>query len=831
MIAPEQDVSPCANILDVQYVGDGFVVDASEFTVEYQGVVVDLEPQAFDLLVFMMDARDRLLTKAELLDGVWGDQFVGESALTTRIKQIRQALGDDGRSQRVIKTVHGRGYRFVAPVETIHSHQPADPAPPHAEPVPTGSPTVRHNIPAARNAIVGRTQLITDLIGAVGQSRLVTAVGLGGVGKTTVAQEVGRRMADDLPDGAWFVDLVTTQDGNDLDIATANAMGVRLESADRAELIERLAHRRALLVLDNCEHVADEAAELCAEILDGTQDIRILATSRVPLAVVGEHRVGVGPLPIIDPEGGALELLGAIAKRAGATIAEADRIAAIDLCDRLDGLPLALELVGARLATMSVHDAIARLDHLVDAQSRQRRPTRQASLAVVLDDAIAGLTPGEADLLAALALVNGPVGVTDIERLGIHRGVPDALDALETLVERSLAVAVSDGPREYVLLEMVRERARVHDRGPETSTEAHANWCLEAVGASLHDHFYDLDRASWVVSRLADLVAAVRVLESSGRHDDAARILGAGGLAMHFDDGARAGRWLETMQSNAAHLVDNRLLARLHCAGVMTSMGAHDHARMYQHGLDAVASADRTDDASLRALARVMRSWAGVVVDLDGALRDLDDAVQLARDAGDAETELIATGYKVLHLAMALEFDEAIELGLSAYDPAADGMNYPVRVATQGLICCLLTRDPAQALAIDDQVRTRMKIGAMWGMDLIRACLHANLGRAGVARDLADSVGTRLRHSGLSALPDILIIPASLAHAQGDTERASRYLGAIRHADKPTQSLMVSTAYRVLRSDIVPCDADALGGTTEEVWAEAQDWLCSLDGA
>lgn len=797
------------------------MVDGDAFTVELHGDAVDLEPQAMDVLLYMLERRDQLLTKEVLLDDVWGDQFVGESALTTRIKQLRRALGDDGRSQRVIRTVHGKGYRFVAPVEeiarsTIDDARPSAPAP-HDEP--------RHNIPPSRTRLIGRRAILDTTRAALDASRLVTLVGFGGAGKTSVAAEVGRRVAPEFPGGVWFVDLISAHDAAGIDRAVARAIGVQLGAdSDRAALLRHLRDRAVLLVLDNCEHVADEAADFCSAVLDATTSPRLLATSRVPLHVIGEHRIAVGPLPLIDDDGGALDLLDDVASRAGASIAPADRIAALDLCRRVDGLPLAVELVGARLTTMSVREIVDRLEQLGEAAAHDRRPERHAALATVLSDTVGTLDAEGVRLLTVLSRLEGSFGIDEVEGLARVAGIDRPTERFGELIDRSLLVSTTTSPRRHAVLETVRQHAAGTDADPGTTADDHARWCLDALGTSLRTSFYDLRRADWVADRYDDIMVAHDHLAAERRDDEAIAVLAATALAMHLNDGSRAADMLRRLDQHRPS-DDARLAARQHCAGVMAAMAARVPTAMHERGIAAVEAADATDDRSLRGLARVMRSWAGVVIDVEQALADLDDAIALASEAADVDTELIAVGYKVFHLAMGLRFDEAVRVGHDALDRVPpDASSYPRRVAATGLICCLVVDDPEAAIRLDDEVRTEMS-ATFWGTNIVRAAAHAALGDADTVAASVRLLEERLDRSGISPLPDLLLVPAALAHARGDTDRAGRYLGAVRAADRPTQSLMVSTAYRVLRNhvDVIAPDAD-----TGAVWAEARSWLATV---
>ena len=800
----------------MRYVGDGFAVDSAAFTVERDGEAVDLEPQAMDLLLYMLARPGDLLTKAELLDSVWGDQFVGDAALATRVKQVRAALGDDGRAQRVIQTIHGRGYKFVGELES------------DAGGIEVGAPGVElsHNIPVLRTELIGRDELVAEVIDAVSTDRLVTLVGLGGAGKTTVAQAAGHELAERFADGAWFVDLIPVRDGAGLVRAVADGVGYRAgPETTQADVIAWLNRRHVCLVLDNCEHLVDEAAAFCNAVLDGSPSTTVLATSREPLRLVGERRVSVGPLPLRTTEGGALELLEAVARRAGASLGEADRADALELCARVDGLPLAIELVGARLTTFSLADLVDRLDRLGVGGGGDRRSDRHASLDVVLTETLAALDRGSLELLTVLSRLVGGFDVDDVEAIADHAEISGALDRLSQLVDRSLIVVREVAPRRFGVLEMVRQHVGARDPKPDQTSTIHAAWCRSLVGDSISQHFHDLAHADLVSRRYQDLVDARNHLVSIGRIGEAADIVAATGLAMHLDDGSRASEMLRLIGDHAAMVDEPALEARLHCSGVMAAMAAREHQAMFQHGVDAVVAAEPAQDPALLALSLVMRTWAGVVLDVEGALRDLDDAVRLAESVGDLDTAMMATGYKALSLAMALRFDEAVEIAEAALVRDVGRSSYPRRVVATALISCLMVEDPQRAIDLDERVRAGAGLASFWGTTIVRAACQAQLGQLVQLEETLATLEARLDRAGISPLPDILVVPAALALAQDDLPRASRYLGAVRASETPTQSLMVSTAYRALRTHVDPVPSEQIESSTAEIWAEARAWL------
>ncbi|MEW2636086.1 BTAD domain-containing putative transcriptional regulator [Streptomyces sp. NPDC048389] len=336
----------------------------------------------------------------------------------------------------------------------------------------TGRGSGGGTIPARLTSFVGREEELAALAVELRRSRLVTLLGPGGAGKTRLAFEAAAAAGapgahGDVPDGVWVAGLAPVREEATVPEAVLTALGARTTQvrgpADTpvrdplAQLVEHCARRRMLLVLDNCEHVVDAAARLAEALLTRCPGVRVLATSREPLGVPGETLRGVGPLP----QDVALRLLGdrGAAARPGFTVAD-DPVACAEICGRLDGLPLALELAAARLRSLTPRQIADRLDdrfRLLTGGSRTLLP-RQQTLRAVVDWSWDLLDESERAVLRRLSVFSG--GCT-LERAEAVCGA-DALDSLTSLVDKSLVIAVPGGPdgMRYGLLETVAEYAR-----------------------------------------------------------------------------------------------------------------------------------------------------------------------------------------------------------------------------------------------------------------------------------------------------------------------------------------------------------------------------------
>lgn len=342
------------------------------------------------------------------------------------------------------------------------------------------------NLRARLTSFVGRAADIDTIRGDLAAARLVTLLGPGGAGKTRLSQEAAETMADTAPDGVWLAELAPVDDPTAVPEAVLTAVGARetvlrgagaeemRAAADRHDDLHRLAEhcakRRMLIVLDNCEHVVDAAARLVEELLERCPGLTVLATSREPLGVPGELLRPVEPLP----EPFALRLLAdrGAAARPGFRV-EDDPAATAEICRRLDGLPLAIELAAARLRMLTPRQIADRLDdrfRLLTSGSRTVLP-RQQTLRAVVDWSWDLLDEDERDVLRRLSVFAGGCDLAAAEAVC----GPAALEALGSLVDKSLVVAApwGDGEMRYRLLETVGEYAgeRLDESGQRPAAE------------------------------------------------------------------------------------------------------------------------------------------------------------------------------------------------------------------------------------------------------------------------------------------------------------------------------------------------------------------------
>jgi predicted ATPase/DNA-binding SARP family transcriptional activator len=516
------------------------------------------------------------------------------------------------------------------------------------------------NLPRPLTELIGRDQAIADVRSLLAVRHLVTLTGSGGVGKTRLAVEAARAMVETFPDGVWLVELAALDrcDDRDADNGLAEmvmaTLEIRTTPADRGPLRDRLAaalrHRRLLLVLDNCEHLARPVAAFAESLLQAVPGVRVLATSRQPLDVAGEVVWEVPPLevPGTDATRAPADLLRSSAVQLFVTRAtagtrgfslDADTAPAVaQLCRRLDGIPLALELAATRVRGLGVNGLVARLDDRFRLLTTgyQGAPSRQRTLGAVIDWSWELLTDTERRVLRRLAVHADGCTLEAAEAVCAGDDVPaeDVLDVLTGLVDRSLVVMderAGDGPR-YRLLESVS--AYCSDRMREVGE-------LAQVRRRHADHYLDLavradpqlrgrGQRHWLRRLDADtanLRAALDTLIRSGAAEDALRLAGALTWYWHL-----RGRHAEARRSLAATLAvpgDASAAVRAGAlawhAGITALQGETDAWATSQRGaLDLYATAGDP-------IGHARAQWFLALVGIE--LGELDSGEALAREA------------------------------------------------------------------------------------------------------------------------------------------------------------------------------------------------------
>ncbi|MCP3822804.1 tetratricopeptide repeat protein [Streptomyces sp. A3M-1-3] len=383
---------------------------------------------------------------------------------------------------------------------------------------------VRTNLPSPLTGLVGREGAVSEVCRMLAAGRLVTLTGSGGVGKTRLAIETATRLAATYPDGAWLVELAALRRNAAASPAEAimAVLGIREDGlpvgepagpADR--LHEALRDKQLLLVLDNCEHVIEQIAELVGPLLLAAPAVRVLATSQEPLGMAGELLLDVPSLELPDPaaepsamlDSSAVQLFvaRAAAVAPGFALSDGNAGAVAELCRRLDGIPLALELAATRVRVLGVHELVARLDDRFGLLASGQRgvPARQRTLRAVIDWSWELLTESECIVLRRLAVQAEGCTLQAAEQVCAGDSLKDVhvLDLLARLVDRSLVAVTdsADGPR-YRLLESVAVYCieRLRDAGEFGAvTQRHASYYAD-LAERAEPHLRGQDQRRWL---------------------------------------------------------------------------------------------------------------------------------------------------------------------------------------------------------------------------------------------------------------------------------------------------------------------------------------------
>ena len=411
-----------------------FAPDA--FQLRRQGEVLPVQPKVLAALEQFLQHPGELLERDRLMEALWPGVFVTDNSLEQLIRKLRRALGDRTRPFRFLQTVPGRGYRFVAEVHVVHAVRGVDPAVP-------------------KPGFVGRAPELAALAAAWAQARLVTVLGPGGCGKTTLVREFAARQGRE---GARvsFCALADTVDHRGVLDAISGTLAADVRTLPA--IVAHLGAQRTLLVLDNVEQVIEPVAQVVDALLAGCPHLHLLLTSRTRLDLAAEHCLELGPLPTDD----AITLLRqrADATRAGLG-ASLDRASAERLVALLQGMPLAIRLAAAGLALLSVEALEQRLTQQVGwlrARSRDL-PPRQLSLRASVAWSWALLSEAEQRAAAQCAVFRGGFTLEAAEAV-LELGGADVFDALLALRDASLLQPVpSAGVPRFDLLQPVREYA------------------------------------------------------------------------------------------------------------------------------------------------------------------------------------------------------------------------------------------------------------------------------------------------------------------------------------------------------------------------------------
>jgi predicted ATPase/DNA-binding winged helix-turn-helix (wHTH) protein len=559
-----------------------FRLSATERLLEKDGVPQHLSSRALDILIALVERAGEVVSKQDLIARAWPNVTVDETSLRVHVAGLRKALGDGQAGARYVANIPGRGYCFVAPVT-----RSTEPIAASTHVVGSDQPQV---LPPPLSRMIGRDEAVRTLSEVLTAKRFVTIHGPGGIGKTTVAISVGHAQLPVFHGDVRFFDLGSVSDPAVLPSAIASTLGLIVQSSDPTpNLISYLRDRRMLLILDSCEHVIEAAADLAERIFQEAPAVHILATSREALRVEGEY---VYRLSALDspPEGVELTAAQLLAfpaahlfvERATASgdhfeLTDADAPVVAQICRKLDGIALAIELAAGRVSAHGLHEIAALLDHRLELLWRGRRTAlpRHQTLSATLDWSHDFLSEVERTVLRRLSIFVGTFTLEAAQAVAAD----DLLDGLQTieaigdLVGKSLISASGETSMRYRLLDTTRAYAlaRLADSGE-----------ADAV-ARQHAVYYRefLERTNAIMS-------VGGAVERGARAEHLGNVRGA--LEWCFSERGDVGLGIELAAASARLLTELSLLSECHCWAERALAALDETRRGTRHEMELQAS-------------------------------------------------------------------------------------------------------------------------------------------------------------------------------------------------------------------------------------------------
>src|SRR5882724_7496941 len=637
-----------------------FELNVGERSLKKANQIIPLGGRAYDILIALLENAGEVVGKAELIARAWPDVTVEEGSLRVHLSALRKALGDGQFGNKYIASIQGQGYSFIAPVARL----PAD--------YDRGDATAgMSNLATALGRMVGRNDIVLEIQGLRRTGhRLITILGAGGIGKTTVALSVGHGALADFSGPAFFVDLSTVTDQENLIGAIASAVGLGPQLVDSKEALRNfLFPRRGLIILDSCEHLIQKTAEIVRDIFQNAPDIYILATSREALHVPGEHVLRLCPLdcPPEQPGLTASEVIAypavrlfaerVSARRGEVSLDDDEAPMVAEICRKLDGIALAIELAAGRAAILGVRNTVARLGSRLDLLKFGRRTAnpRHQTLIAALDWSHDHLSEIERVLLRRVAIFVGhftlEAALAVAEEVGMDES--EIAGALGNLVNKSLigVWTSSRGPC-YRLLDTTRAYAleKLATSGEQDSiAERHASFSiqmLESNPVNLFDSEFTEAAANTVRDYLGNIRAALEW--SFGPNGDGLKAIklaaAASQLFLAMSLLLECRTWMEKALDRMTPDSDPRHQMKVHAAlafSLMYTEGNSERVREAFH--KALGLAQRHEDTHLHVcLLSGMSMYLHGVDDVTGAYELALRSVAAARKTGSPDDAAIA---------------------------------------------------------------------------------------------------------------------------------------------------------------------------------------------
>jgi len=665
--------------------------------------------------------------------------------------------------------------------------------------------TVRHNLPVLRSSFVGREPELNDVRRRLTEGQLVTLTGIGGCGKTRLALEAALGLTDQFTYGVFFVDLAPVSDPDLVGQAVMSALGLHLGDASDTSLGSYLADRRVLIVLDNCEHLLDACAALADSLLEQATGLRILATSREPLGLDGEQ---VFRVPSLRLETDAVRLFLDRSEAAGVRL-ETDGARSrdvVEICRRLDGIPLAIELAAARTTHLDTGQILERLsDRFRLLTGGRRRVQRQQTLAAAIAWSHDLLGEAEQTLFRRLAVFRGSFSLEAAEQI-CHA---DALDLLGSLVEKSLVDrSVHPGAHRFRMLETVRayaEERLVASGEAARLRDTHRDWLVGWIESLFVDELFAYDEASPVPIEADNLQAALDWSLEQDRLELVARIASR---MIHFwfpfGRVEELSRWWQTLRGGIDRLPPE-LKPHALIVGAQQAMTVGEFQHGAELGEQVVSLAPA--DSWLTAYAWSLQALYWTYADPERGRLCIQEGRRAAIAARSPAIEAWTASLMANLLTGDPERDEEIggqeiidEL-LSSYDEAKLSTSYYFL----GIVAAL--GDPATAKRLGDFERHTIPT-QRFSQQFLAAIIALRERRPEAASEyLRAAVSTVREHAIPLAEAACLTGFAAVQAERGDYERASRLLACVRAVTSgvsrtPADGLLYRQTVRSLKGQL-----------------------------
>ncbi len=599
-----------------------FVLDPYRRLLTRDGAPVDLGARTLDTLIVLVARPNQVVTKRELMAEVWPDVTVEENSLRFHVAALRKALGDGKDGARYIATLSGRGYCFVGSIARNRD----------AERAAVVASFSHANLPPQLSRMVGRDNDVVGLSDRLATARLVSIVGSGGVGKTTVAVAVGHHLMEAFSGAVVFVDLGMLSDPDLVATAAASMLGLTVRSDDATpSLLAWLRDKRILLILDTCEHLVEAVAALAGRIFAAAPQVHILATSREALQLEDEQVYRLEPLACPPQEAGltaasvqdfpATQLFVERAVASGARLELSDAEAAIvgDICRKLDGVALAIELAARRVESYGLQQTADLLDKrltLLWAGPRTATP-RQKTLQATLDWSFGLLSDTERLVLRRLAVFVGHFTLDAALEVASSERLDQAvvLGAMDSLVAKSMVATRPVGAMmRYRLLDTTRAYAR------EIAIDSDELAALDGRHAAYYRRWFEHNGNDWPVlasgtERSAHFAALNNVRAA---------------LEWAFGDGGNARLGVSVAAAAAPAFLAMSLLPECH--------------RWSERAMDALDEADRGGSEEMHLQKSLGISSMHMRGQSDAARAALDRSLEIAEARGDVLERVAVMG-------------------------------------------------------------------------------------------------------------------------------------------------------------------------------------------